>query len=239
MAASSNSMSNFEEIKDNVRFETFLLVLLGLMVGVLTAVLMLPSWLPGIKESLASENTTAFWYLSRGSAFSAYLLLWLSMVLGVGITNKMAALWPGLPATIDLHQFISILGLIFAGFHGLILLGDEYINFSLTQILIPFSTSYKPILTGLGQTTFYLWGIVLASFYVRKIIGKKGWRAIHFLSFAAFAAALFHGITSGTDTSTTWAQVLYWSTGISLLFMIIYRILHSTYQKTLKTNNSL
>jgi predicted ferric reductase len=209
-----------------VSLHTLFIVLLGILSGVLLATRLLPALLPGLTTSLLGEAPKAFWYLSRGSAMTAYLLLWLSMVFGLLITNRMARLWPGGPAAVDLHQFISLLGIGFALFHGLILMGDQYIQFSLAQIFVPFaSQAYRPFAVGIGQVGFYLWAIVAFSFYVRRKIGSKTWRLVHFASFLAFAAALFHGMTSGTDTGSIWAILLYSASGIILLFLILYRIL--------------
>jgi hypothetical protein len=38
---------------------------------------------------------------------------------------------------------------------------------------------------------------------------------------------MFHGISSGTDTSLTWVQGFYWLTGASLLFLFIARVINS------------
>lgn len=93
----------------------------------------------------------------------------------------------------------------------LILMGDKYINYALAQILIPFNrVDYKPIWIGLGQIGFYLLAIVAFSFYVRKRIGHKTWRLIHFISFAVYVLALLHGLFSGTDSPADWATTFYW-----------------------------
>ena len=139
----SNQLNNspIEEQEPVFSFGNFTLLLLLVFLTTLITVIFLPEWLPGLTTSLSGNAPSAFWYLSRGSAITAYFLLWLSMMLGTGITNKLGSLWPGLPSTIELHQYTSILGLFFGVFHGLILLGDKYINFTLAQILVPFSTA--------------------------------------------------------------------------------------------------
>jgi predicted ferric reductase len=110
----------------------------------------------------------------------------------------------------------------------LILLGDHYAKFSLAQILIPFTTSsFHPFWVGLGQLGFYAWALVTASFYVRKYIGQGVWRMLHYVSFFTYMAAMFHGISSGTDTSLSWVQGFYWLTGASLLFVFIARVVNS------------
>ena len=222
---SINSTQEFDQLPPAVRLDTLLLMLLAIAAGVLTAVVVLPSWLPGLSASLLGPEPKVYWYLSRSSAFVAYLLLWASMTTGLAISSRLARIWPGGPLAFDLHQHTSLLGLGFALFHALILIGDRYINYSLGQVLIPFaSSSYRPLWVGLGQIGWYILAIVSLSFYVRRKIGHRLWRLIHFLSYAMFALALIHGLLSGTDSTAGWARVMYWGSATILLLLTIYRI---------------
>jgi len=125
-----------------------------------------------------------------------------------------------------LHQFTSVLGLLLSLFHGLLLLGDHYLSYSIQQILIPFaSTAYKPFWVGLGQLSLYLWVLLILSFYAKKTIGKKLWRKFHYVGYVSFLFIMVHGIVSGTDSSTPWMTGLYWSTGSIVFALTIYRIL--------------
>ena len=209
-----------------ISVQALLLFGLALTAGTIAAATLLPDWLPNLATSMLGSEVKVFWYLSRGTALVSFGLLWLSMALGLAITNHMARVWPGGPTAFGIHEYTSILGLGFGLFHGLILMGDRYINYSLTQVLLPFaSVNYRPIWVGLGQVAFYFWGLLVISFYVRKRIGTKTWRLIHYASFLTFLMVFLHGETSGTDTNTPWAQWLYWITGSSLLFLLVYRIL--------------
>ena len=220
------------EYESSVNIQFFLMVMLAMIVGLLLAILVLPVWLPNMAISLMGSDPKVYWYLSRATAFVSLSILWLSMVLGLAITNKMARLWPGAPAAFAVHEYVSLLGLAFALFHALILLGDHYINFTVAQIFIPFSTvDYRPTWTGIGQLGFYIWLIVALSFYVRSSIGQKTWRVLHYLSFAMYAMGLLHGLFGGTDSSATWAQYYYWISGGSLLFLLVYRIVNSITEK--------
>lgn len=182
-------------------------------------------WYTALLSTVTGTEPTAFWYVSRSAAFVAYVLLWLSMVLGLSITNKLARLWPGGPAVVDLHQYSSLLGLAFGCIHALILLGDHYIGYTIGQILLPFnSLSYHPISVGLGQCALYLGIVVALSFYVRQYIGYRSWRLLHYASFAVFALVLFHGLFSGTDSSALWARLLYGTSGLSVIGLTVYRI---------------
>lgn len=201
-----------------------LTLLIGTALGAFAAVMVLPTWLPGLSASLLGGEPKAYWYLSRSSAVAAYGLLWLSMVFGLLMTNRMARLWPGGPGAFDLHQHTSLLGLAFALFHGLILLGDRYINATLAQVLTPFAYSgYEPLWVGLGQLALYGMAVVGLSFYVKQWIGRTLWRLIHFLSFAVWLISLLHAIFSGSDIELL--NGFYWVSGGSVLLLTIYRIL--------------
>jgi len=223
------------DYESTIGAQTFLLMLLAMALGTLAAVIILPAWMPRLSASLMGSDPKAYWYLSRGSAFVAMSLLWVSMALGLTITNKMARIWPGAPAAFAIHEYVSLLGLSFAIFHALVLMGDHYIKFSLAQIVVPFSTTnFKPLWVGLGQVGFYVWLLVALSFYVRSKIGPKVWRAIHYISFLCFCMALYHGVSSGTDTKEFWAQAYYWVAGGSLIFLLVHRIIVSVSSKFAK-----
>jgi predicted ferric reductase len=214
------------EYESSVNIQSFLTFLVAMTLGLLVAVLILPSWLPNMSFSLSGDAPKAYWYLSRATAFVSLSLLWISMALGLGITNKMARLWPGAPAAFALHEYVSLLGLAFAVFHAVVILGDHYIKFTLLQLFIPFSTvDYRPFWVGLGQLAFYTWAILALSFYIRPAIGQKFWRFLHYASFGMYVMGIFHGIFTGTDTSAGWVQNYYWISAGSLLFLLMYRIL--------------
>lgn len=129
-----------DDLQSSVALSTFFTLLVAAVLGAFAAVVALPQWLPGLSASLLGSEPKAYWYLSRSSALVAFGLLWLSMLLGLSITSKAARIWPGGPTIFDAHQFTSLLGLVFGLFHGLILLGDAYIDYSLAQVLLPFAS---------------------------------------------------------------------------------------------------
>lgn len=206
-------------------------VLLAAVAGALVALLVAPIYIPALAHSLQGESPKAYWFFSRSSSFVAFVLLWLSVIFGLLMTGKLSTTWPGHLIAFELHQYTSLLGLAFALFHALILLGDRYIGYTLAQLLTPFgSVNYRPLSVALGQIGFYLAFVVTATFYVRRLITQRVWRIIHYLSFVVFLMVLVHGVTSGTDSGTTWARALYWVSGGSVLFLTIYRILSARVQ---------
>lgn len=228
----NNNIPEPAEMESSVTIQTFLSMLVAMTLGLLVAVLLLPTWMPNLAFSLSGSDPKVYWYLARGTAFASLSLLWVSMALGLSITNKMARLWPGAPAAFAIHEYVNLLGVAFAVFHALILLGDKYIGFTFVQLLLPFSTTgFRPFWVGLGQLGLYVWLLITISFYVRPTIGQKTWRVIHYASFAMYLLAIFHGAWSGTDSSLAWVQKYYWLSAGSLLFLLMYRILAAVVEK--------
>ncbi len=204
-----------------MRVKVWLSVLIG---TVLTVVGASPLLAASTAAAVATTGgDTFFWYLSRVAGLTGYLLLFLSVCLGVSIhTRFLEWLLKGWQ-NFDLHQFTSLLGLGFVVLHIFSLLGDHYVGLTLQQLLVPFAASYQPVWLAVGTIAFYLLVIVTVSFYVRSFIGQKTWRALHFVTFAIFFMALLHGLFAGSD-SESWAKVLYWLTAVIVTVLTIGRM---------------
>jgi predicted ferric reductase len=167
-----------------------------------------------------TAHTSAYWYMARSGGIIAYLLLWLSVVWGLALSTKITNRLMLGPFAYGIHEFISILTIVFAVVHSLVLLGDSYVHFSLFNLVIPFTASYQPLWTGLGTTGFYLIATLTASFYLRQHIGQKAWRSLHYLTFLGYVLVLVHGLMSGSDP----VKLMYLSTGATVLFLTYYRL---------------
>jgi predicted ferric reductase len=169
-------------------------------------------------------QTPAFWYMARSGGIVAYLLLWLSTVWGLTLSTKITAGLVSAPMAYGLHEFFSIGAILFSVLHSMVLLGDEYIKFNIFHLLIPFSAPYEPLGTGLGILGLYLSAAMTGSFYIRKKIGQKRWRVLHYLTFVTYLLVLGHSLMAGTDSSLAIIKLMYLVTGFSVLFLAYYRL---------------
>ena len=101
---------------------------------------------------------------------------------------------------------------------------DHSMPFTLAQILVPGLAPHAPVGVAFGQVAFYLAAIVTASFYLRRRIGQRAWRTLHYVTFLAFLGATVHGIASGSDSGSAWAQWLYIGSAAVVTFLLVYRI---------------
>ena len=190
-----------------------------------------PSWQSAAAEQAQAmglplaAGSKAYWYMARAGGVLSYILLWLATCWGIMMSSKIIKGLVDVPVAYALHEYLPILGVVFAALHALVLLGDSYIAFKPWQILVPFASPYKPFWTGLGVLAFYLSIALIASFYVRKRIGQKTWRALHYTSYLAFLIALLHGVMAGSDSGTTTMRALYLVTGATSIFLLLYRLL--------------
>jgi len=203
---------------------TLLLVGIAILAGGLLAVQTDSASSPFqmLNNLFALNNVHIWWYISRASGLMGYLLFWLSTLLGFAISSKIFDSFLGRVFTYDFHEHLSLLSLGFIGLHAIVLLFERVEPLSLTEILIPFISVYRPFWTGIGIIAFYLTILVTVTFYIRSWISMKAFRVIHYLSIAAYVGALFHGLYAGTDAILTWVQFMYWGTFLSVIFFCIY-----------------
>lgn len=198
--------------------------LLGALIG---AGLALAGFAIGLGLTGLSGETHSYWYLSRAAGFVAYFLLWGSMLWGLLLSSKIGQGRLRPPALLDAHEFLSYLALGFTLFHGLVLMGDTYLSFPLAAVLVPFASTYKPALVAAGQIGLWLSLIAGLSYPVRRQLGQRRWRQLHYLSFAAYLVALLHAAFLGTTSQYLTVQVMYVLTAAPVLFLTFYRLFGS------------
>jgi sulfoxide reductase heme-binding subunit YedZ len=170
----------------------------------------------------ALSTEQAMWYLTRAAGIMAYLLLWLSTVWGLVIPSKLFGEVLSGEFSFDFHKFISLFSLGFLGLHIFVLTADRYLPFTVAQILVPFIAPYRPLWVGIGVIAFYLTLLVTVTFYLRKQIGMKAFRVIHYTSLLAYFAAVLHAVMSGTDSSLPAVSLLYLGTSAVVVFLTVY-----------------
>jgi predicted ferric reductase len=165
-----------------------------------------------------------FWYLARASGVVTFVLVTCSTVLGLLISTRLGDRLFGRPWVFELHNFSSLLSLGFLGLHIGVLIADPWTNFRVVDLLVPGPSAYRPIAVAMGVLAMY--GAVLgtASFYVRRRLGYRLWRLLHYTTFATFALALLHGVAAGTDTQTVWMRWLYTLAGTLVACLVVYRL---------------
>jgi sulfoxide reductase heme-binding subunit YedZ len=176
-----------------------------------------------------SVHTT--WYITRAAGWVAYFLLWFSMVWGLAIPTKFFERVISPTFAVDFHEYLSLLAIGFVIVHVTVLLFDQFLPFTLAQIFIPFLSTYRPLWVGFGVIGAYLSLLVTITFYLRKRIGQKRFKAIHTLSMAGYLGVVLHAFFSGSDSSLFGVQLVYLSTFLVVVFLTSYWLINARQMK--------
>ena len=156
--------------------------------------------------------STTVWYAARAGGVVSYVLVSASVLAGILLAGK--ARVPGLPrfAVEDVHRFLGLLAGLFIAIHVGSIALDTVVPFSLTQLVIPFTSSYRPLATGFGVVAVELLLAVAVTNRLRSRLPYKVWRRAHYATLAVWLLATVHGILSGTDRSQPWLLAVYATT---------------------------
>jgi methionine sulfoxide reductase heme-binding subunit len=144
-------------------------------------------------------SSTALWYASRATGVVSLVLLTVVMILGI-LVNRQGRL-PGLPrfAVLGLHRNLSLLAVAFVALHVISAVADSFVSISLAAAVIPFVSAYEPFWLGLGAVSLDLMAALIVTSLLRRFIGRRTWRVVHWLAYASWPVAVAHSVGSSKD----------------------------------------
>lgn len=153
-------------------------------------------------------SDTLLWYTTRGAGAVSLVLLSASVALGLlakaGVQRRG---WPRFLVT-AVHGDLALVALGFLMLHIVTAVVDPFTHLGITAATIPFGSDYRTLWLGLGTIAFELMLAVIASSLLRKVIGARIWRAVHWLAYAMWPLAVVHSLGTGTDAFSLWLMPL-------------------------------
>ena len=172
----------------------------------------------------AGVDDPTLWYITRGAAATAYVLLTAVMAFGIILSFRgLEGIMRGW-RVYDLHQVLTLLLLGFVGLHLVTLYLDPVEPFSLLKLAWPFAESYRPLGTALGVLTLYLIVLVALSSWARRLLTTRLWYLLHLTSYVAFILVTIHGLLTGADSHTPWMLGVYTGSSGLVVFLTLGRI---------------
>jgi sulfoxide reductase heme-binding subunit YedZ len=155
-----------------------------------------------------TAGPSPLWYATRATGVMALVLLTATVVLGVAGTARFATpTWPRL-FTAQLHRSISLLAVAFVAVHVVTTVLDPYAPIGWSSAIVPFASPYRRLWLGLGTVASDMLLAVVITSLLRARLGYRGWRAVHWLGYACWPVALWHGLGTGTDGKLAWLLAL-------------------------------
>jgi methionine sulfoxide reductase heme-binding subunit len=160
------------------------------------------------RYEVAVTASTALWYVSRATGVVALVLLTCVVVLGIMVRRRRVL--PGLPryGTWSLHRSLSLFAVAFVALHVISAIADPYVTIGIAAAVIPFTSQYETLWLGLGAVSLDLVAALVVTSLLRARIGRRTWRAVHWLSYAAWPVALAHSFGSSSDLQHGWLMWL-------------------------------
>jgi hypothetical protein len=150
-------------------------------------------------------------------------MLFFSVAFGLVATSAPFGKRIAKQSAILIHQFTSTVGLVLLGVHIGGLLLDRYVHFGPTQVLVPGTSSYRPVAVAIGIVAMYSMILVAVSSWFRKHYSAKVWRALHMAAVPAFVLSMLHGVFAGADSARLWMYLMYVTTATIVLFLLVLR----------------
>jgi predicted ferric reductase len=151
-----------------------------------------------------AAGVSATWMLTRASGAVSLLLLTAAFALGIAdVARWRSRTWPRF-AVDALHRNLALTALAFVALHVVTTVLDRFVHIGLLAAVVPFSNSYKGFWLGLGAVAFDLFLALIVTSLLRRRIGLRAWRAVHWAAYACWPVALAHALGTGTDASRPW-----------------------------------
>ena len=170
-------------------------------------------------------NPQTWWFLTRASGLVAWIMLTLSVIWGIVLSTKA---FPGQRRPVwllEVHRWLGGLTMAFLAVHLAALVADNYVDFGLADITIPYATDWKPGAVALGVLgAWLLVAVELTSLAMRKL-PRKVWRFVHLSSYVAFWLASMHAAFAGTDATTPLYQLTAAASILAVAWALVYRVI--------------
>jgi sulfoxide reductase heme-binding subunit YedZ len=141
----------------------------------------------------------AFWALGRGSGIVLLVLMTVVMLLGLLTRSGRPLLTLPRFGVLLAHRNIALLAVVFLIVHVGSLLLDPYAQLRLIDVVVPFAAAKAPLAVGLGTVALDLMLAITVTALLRRVIGLRVFRAVHWAAYALWPIAVVHGITNGSD----------------------------------------
>lgn len=166
----------------------------------------------------------ALWYATRAAGAVSLVMFTGVVVLGqLARLRVESASWPRF-LTADFHRNLSLLSLVFLAIHVVTAVVDPFTSLGITPVVVPFGSPYRRLWLGLGTVALELTLALILTSLLRRRVGLRVWRAVHWLSYAAWPVAVLHGFGTGTDAFSPWLLALTIASVGAVLLATLWRV---------------
>ncbi len=206
-----------------------------LIVLAVSAVAIGSAWQAGAFGLPLTTDPKLSWHLIRAAGLTAYGLLAASTLWGLFLSSRVIKDWSPGPMSLLFHATTSWLAVILGFAHAGLLLFDSYYSYTLRDLLIPFTGPYRTLAVGLGTLSAWLVLAITISFSLRKLMGQRVWRLLHYTSYFTFVMVTLHSLMAGTDGDKQGMRILMGAFTVAVTGLLVRRVGQSLAQRKTRT----
>ena len=174
--------------------------------------------------SVATSTVPVAWLVARSAGLVAFAIFTVSVTLGLAFSTRLLGARRG-KMLLGWHQTLMWTGLAMVGLHGIALALDPVMRFGFVGVLVPGMAPWRPIPVAAGIVTGWVMLALAVSFHVRRRLGQRRWRLLHYASFAGFTFGLYHALNVGTDLTATRGMIFAGIVAAPVVWLVFARIL--------------
>jgi methionine sulfoxide reductase heme-binding subunit len=157
---------------------------------------------------VVTHTSNWYWYFGRATGLISLVLLTATIVLGVlGPLRISTTGWPRF-AIRTVHRDLALLSLLMIAIHVVAVVLDGYVHVPLSAAVLPVGSSYRPFWIALGAVSFDLLIAIVLTSLLRRQVGDRAWRFVHWFTYASWPIAVAHGVGAGSDSARVWALAI-------------------------------
>jgi sulfoxide reductase heme-binding subunit YedZ len=178
-----------------------------------------------VSASSAVSQLPWMWLVSRASGLM--LLVLFSTVFVLGISTRLGTRLRSMPrfAVAGLHRTLALFSVALLALHVATAVLDPYVSIGWWAAVLPFTAHYRPLALSLGTLAVDLGAAVLITSLVRRRLGHRWWRTVHWLAYASWPLAFMHSLSAGNDMGIWWVAAIVWGSGSAVALAVVDRIL--------------
>jgi DMSO/TMAO reductase YedYZ heme-binding membrane subunit len=141
------------------------------------------------------------WYVTRTTGLVSWALLAVATIWGLLLTSRLLERRPSPAWLLDLHRHLGNLTILLTVVHVAAIYVDDFVDYTIAEILIPFVSDADTLAVRLGVISFWLLVLIQGSSWLRRRLDPRLWRYLHMLSAPLLVLAGLHGWLMGTDVN--------------------------------------
>jgi DMSO/TMAO reductase YedYZ heme-binding membrane subunit len=173
------------------------------------------------------------WYATRGTGAVALALLTASIALGALVATRPAGSRPPRRYALGaLHRNVTLIAVALVAAHVVTSVADGFAPVGLLDGVVPFASPYRRVWLGLGTVACDLVLVLVATSLVRVRLGRRLWKGVHWLAYAAWPTAFVHALGTGSDARTGFVRGVAYAAAAVVAGALVLRLVRARGART-------